>query len=212
MPPERFDRLPSHPVPRGVRRRREWTIRVEGIVARPLTLTQADLAGLPRQQIEGDFSCEEGWEVAGLRWKGIRLADVLALADPLPAAAYVRVLSGVYAVPIAVADAASALLCEELDGERIETEQGGPWRLLLPGRACFTSVKWVDRLELASEPGEASGEQIARARQARTPGRAMAGGLERIEGDELPQPRHRGAHRRTVPGQPPDRLPSRNCW
>ena len=186
MPPERLARLPSHPVPRGVRRRREWTIRVDGVVARPLALTRSDLAGLPRRQIEGDFRCEEGWEVAGLRWGGVRLTDVLALAEPLPAAAYVRVSSGGYAVPIAMADAASALLCEEFDGKRIKAGQGGPWRLLLPDRECFTSVKWVDRLELASEPGEASGEQIARARQTRTGERQMVRDMEPVEGDELP--------------------------
>jgi len=42
-----------------------------------------------------------------------------------------------------------------------------PWRLVVPGDACFTSVKWVDRIELAAEPGEGSGERIARARLGR---------------------------------------------
>jgi len=30
-----------------------------------------------------------------------------------------------------------------------------------PGRECFTSVKWVDRLELTAEAGERTGEHIA---------------------------------------------------
>lgn len=164
MSPERRDRLPVHPVPRETSERHEWTIRVAGLVERELTLTRSNLAGLRRQQIEGDFSCEEGWQVEGLRWRGISLGDVLALAGPLPAAAFVRVSSGGYAVPIGMADAARALLCEELDGKPLPVEHGGPWRLLMPGRECFTSVKWVDRLELAAEPGEPTGEEIARAR------------------------------------------------
>lgn len=164
MPPERLVRLPRHSVPESISRRRDWTVRVDGLVERPLALTESDLAGLPRHDVEDDFRCEEGWEVAALCWRGIRLMDVLALARPLPPAAYVRVSSGNYAVPIALADAAAGLLCEALDGKRLESEHGGPWRLVLAGRECSTSVKWVDRLELTVEPGEATGEEIARAR------------------------------------------------
>jgi hypothetical protein len=35
---------------------------------------------------------------------------------------------------------------------------------VLPGGACYTSVKWLDRLELTTEPGEHVAQRIARAR------------------------------------------------
>jgi DMSO/TMAO reductase YedYZ molybdopterin-dependent catalytic subunit len=44
---------------------------------------------------------------------------------------------------------------------------------VLPGGACYTSVKWLDRLELTAEPGEHAAQRIAgtrleRARSARS--------------------------------------------
>ena len=69
-------------------------------MARPRTLTPADLAGLPRAAHDEPFTCEEGWAVPGLRWGGVRLAAVLALAEPLPGARFVRVGSGDYVIPV----------------------------------------------------------------------------------------------------------------
>ena len=161
---ERPIHLPVHPVPEAVRRRPEWTIRVDGLVERPRVLSRRDLSRLPRYEIQCDFRCEEGWHVEDLRWRGIRLIDILALAGSRAPAAFVRVSSDGYVVPVALADVAAALLCDELDGRPVTLEHGGPWRLMLPRSECFTSVKWVDRLEVTATPGESTGEQIARAR------------------------------------------------
>lgn len=99
-----------------------------------------------------------------LRWGGVRLAELLALARPLPTAGYVRAGAGPYIAPISLADAAGALVCDELDSEPLSIEHGAPWRLVLPGGTCYTSVKWLDRLELTAEPGEHTAQRFARAR------------------------------------------------
>jgi DMSO/TMAO reductase YedYZ molybdopterin-dependent catalytic subunit len=57
-----------------------------------------------------------------------------------------------------------ALLCDRLNGEPLSRAHGAPWRLVVSGGACFTSVKWVSALELVAEPGEATAEAIARGR------------------------------------------------
>ncbi len=67
-----------------------------------------------------------------------------------------------YAVPLPIDRAGAALLAEELNGAALAAEHGGPRRPVMPGSSCFTSVKWVDRLEVLAEPGDASGERIAR--------------------------------------------------
>jgi DMSO/TMAO reductase YedYZ molybdopterin-dependent catalytic subunit len=95
---------------------------------------------------------------------GPRLADVVALAEPLPGAAWVQAISDDYAVPIAWADCQEAVLATHLNGHRLSIEHGGPWRLVVLCGSCFTSVKWVQRLEVASEPGPQSGQAIALAR------------------------------------------------
>jgi DMSO/TMAO reductase YedYZ molybdopterin-dependent catalytic subunit len=143
-------------------------LRIDGLVAAPRALTAADLAALPRVDLAEPFVCEEGWEVPGLRWRGVRLGDVLALAGPLPAARHVRVYAGEYAVPLPLDAAGDALLAEALNGAPLTIEHGAPWRLVVPGGACFTSVKWVERLELTAEPGSDDGQRIARARLGRS--------------------------------------------
>jgi DMSO/TMAO reductase YedYZ molybdopterin-dependent catalytic subunit len=168
------ERLPSHLVPAAVRDRAgRGVLRIDGLVGRPLELSPTDLARLPRASLDEPFVCEEGWSVPGLRWGGVHLVEVLALAEPSPAARYVRAGAGEYVVPVPLTDAAGALVCDELNGEPLATEHGAPWRLVLPGGACYTSVKWLDRLELTAEPGEHAAQRIAgtrleRARSARS--------------------------------------------
>jgi DMSO/TMAO reductase YedYZ molybdopterin-dependent catalytic subunit len=54
-------------------------LRLDGLVARPLVLRQADLTKLARVELTEPFTCEEGWQVQGLTWRGVRLAEVLGL-------------------------------------------------------------------------------------------------------------------------------------
>jgi DMSO/TMAO reductase YedYZ molybdopterin-dependent catalytic subunit len=140
------------------------TLRVDGLVARPAALVAADLAALPRVDLAEPFVCEEGWQVPGLRWRGVRLSDVLALAEPRAAGQYVRVYAGAYAVPLSLAAAHDALLAEALNDAALTVAHGAPWRLVVPGGSCFTSVKWVERLEVTAAPGPHDGERLARAR------------------------------------------------
>ncbi len=142
----------------------EGAIRVEGLVAQPGTLSSAMLSELPRRQLAERFTCEEGWSVDDLRWEGIPLSAVLASCRPLPDARYVRVRAGRYWTAVPLSDGESALLCDRLNGEPLAREHGGPWRLVVPGGACFTSVNWVSALELAAAAGEMTAERIARAR------------------------------------------------
>ena len=135
-----------------------------GLVERPHVLSAAALGALPRERLSERFVCEEGWAVDHLTWEGIRLREVLALGEPFPDARFVRVGAGDYWLALPLGELDHALLCDRLNDEPLAPEHGAPWRLVLSGGACFTSVKWVSRLELAAEAGEATAERIARDR------------------------------------------------
>jgi DMSO/TMAO reductase YedYZ molybdopterin-dependent catalytic subunit len=144
-----YEHLPLHPVPARARRREEGeqagALRISGLVAHRRRLRAGALRTLARTELVETFGCEEGWTVPNQRWGGVRLADVLALAQPLAHARYVRVRAGQYAIPLALGDAGTALLCDELNGEPLGLEHGGPWRLVVPGghNHCFSrSVRW----------------------------------------------------------------------
>lgn len=158
--------LPTHNVPKQAETlAAQPRLRIDGLVAQQRIITPADLAHLPRHSFAEDFYCEQHWVTPDQRWRGPRLLDVLQLAQPLPAARFVRVHAGNYVVPLSLAEAELALLAESLNEQPLAVEHGAPWRLALAGAACFTSVKWVDRLELSNEPGENVGERISLARR-----------------------------------------------
>jgi DMSO/TMAO reductase YedYZ molybdopterin-dependent catalytic subunit len=147
------------------------TLRVDGLVARPLTLRVADLRALPGETLVDDFTCLEGWTVPGLRWQGVRLAAVLDLAQVQPEARWVQASAGegdeTFSLPLPLPEARRAFLAYGLGGQPLAPGHGGPLRLVVPGRECFTSVKWLDRLQLQAEPGPDTARAIATRRLAK---------------------------------------------
>jgi len=137
-----------------------------GLVAQPGALTAAELAALPRTRRNEQFECEEGWAVERLAWEGIALREALALCAPLPEARYARIYAGDYWHALSLDDLDHALLCDRLNDAPLDRAHGAPWRLVLSGGACFTSVKWVSKIELARDAGAQTAERIARGRLA----------------------------------------------
>jgi hypothetical protein len=100
-------------------------------------------------QSKSRFACEEGGKVPGLRCGGVLLADLVTIAVPLQQSPHVP-------------------LCDTLDGLPLPVEHGGRWRLVVPGGQCFSSVKWVDRLEVTAHEPTTIAARIARACPLRT--------------------------------------------
>ena len=65
-----------------------WRLRVDGLVAKPLELSLADLRNLPQRTQITRHDCVEGWSAIG-KWQGVPLAIVLARAALFPAAQFV---------------------------------------------------------------------------------------------------------------------------
>jgi DMSO/TMAO reductase YedYZ molybdopterin-dependent catalytic subunit len=166
--------LPELPVHRRERLAPPTHVRVDGLVGRPLELSPAELAILPQRDEAADFGCLEGWTVAGVRWRGVPVAALLASVEPRAQATWVQASAGEFSVPLPLETAARALLALELDGRPLPPEHGGPVRLLVPGGECFTSVKWLDRLELRSEPAPNTARSTAIARIASSRDRTSA--------------------------------------
>jgi methionine sulfoxide reductase catalytic subunit len=155
------DRLPVHGVPEGT----SPVIRICGLVTECLTLDVSDLEHFPLVTVADDFTCLEGWSVPALEWRGPQLATVVRLAGPRSDAAYVTVAAADFATSLPLVDVlnGTGLLALFLGGKPVPQELGGPVRLIVPGRECFTSIKWVDRIELTAE-AVATSEKVARDR------------------------------------------------
>lgn len=157
--PRVLDALPVHPsAPPDPA---SYRLVVDGLVGRRLELTAADLAALPPAAVTDDFLCLEGWSVPGLHWEGVALATVLDVAGVDAGATCVQASVGGFSVPLTLDEARGALLATRLGEAPLPPEHGSPVRLVVPGGDCFTSIKWLDRIELRAEAGRNTGREIA---------------------------------------------------
>jgi DMSO/TMAO reductase YedYZ molybdopterin-dependent catalytic subunit len=131
-----------------------WRFEVTGAVARPLSLTWAELLALPRRETVCDLHCVTRWSRFDNVFGGVPVRSVLELAGPTPAAAYVLVHAEQdYTTNLSLADLdrPANLLALTYGGEPLTPEHGGPVRLLVPHLYLWKSAKWVTGFELLAE-------------------------------------------------------------
>lgn len=136
--------------------RATWRLTVDGLFRKPLTLTFDQLLELPNVEWTRDFYCVEGWGVGGVLWKGLTVRELMGRADIDPQATHLVFHSGdgEYTDSLTLVEALrpDTLLAYEMNGRPLETTQGLPLRLVLPGNYGYKYVKWVTRVE-AIAPG-----------------------------------------------------------
>jgi DMSO/TMAO reductase YedYZ molybdopterin-dependent catalytic subunit len=131
-----------------------WTLKVDGLVGRPLTLTYREVKGLPSVVSVSDFHCVTGWTKFGNRWEGVAFETIQEMAEPLNNARYVIFLcEGDYttSLPLEDLNREGILLAYRLDGRDLPLEHGGPLRLVVPHKYAYKSAKWVRRITFLEE-------------------------------------------------------------
>ena len=127
-----------------------WRLRIDGLVARPVSFSIEDLRALPRAEQTSDFHCVTGWSVHDVRWEGVRFADLLAAVGPVPAAQALRFVSAERpyddSLTLEQALAADAMLAYGMDGEPLTRAHGAPVRVVMPAMYGYKGVKWVERI------------------------------------------------------------------
>lgn len=133
----------------------EWTLKIDGLVDRPLTLTMEDMQRVPWITIVDDFHCVTGWSVRGVEMRGIKMKTLFAEYDIKPRGEFVTVYSGdgVYYDSFITSQLLEeeAMLVFHFDGEALKKSQGFPCRLYHPDMYGYKSVKWVERLEFTQD-------------------------------------------------------------
>ena len=132
-----------------------WSLRIDGLVRRPVELSYDELRALPRAHQVSDFHCVTGWSVHGVRWSGVRLHELLRLAEPLPAAHAIRFVSAEEpyddSLTLEQALLPDVMLALELDGEPLSRPHGAPARIVIPEMYGYKGVKWLARMELVAK-------------------------------------------------------------
>ncbi|MEV6153949.1 molybdopterin-dependent oxidoreductase [Nonomuraea sp. NPDC052129] len=131
---------------------RQWTLRIHGMVDRPVEITYADLLKRPLTESYVTLTCvsnEVGGEYIGnARWLGARMADLLrdaglqSGADMLLSTSDDGFTAG---TPVdVVMDGRDALFAIAMNGEALPVEHGFPVRQVVPGLYGYVSAtKWV---------------------------------------------------------------------
>lgn len=133
-----------------------WHFTLSGLVDKPISTNWKGFLDLPRVVQISNFHCITGWSVYSVTYEGIALGQLLDIAGVQAAAKYVKFYSGdgVYtsALSLDQAKLADVMIAVLMDGQPIPSDLGGPARLLVPQMYAYKGVKWLNAIELISEP------------------------------------------------------------
>jgi len=177
----------------------EWRLKVEGEVATPLTLSMDELKALRSIELVSVVECAGNGRgfyepsVAGLqwthgavgngRWRGVRLADVLKRAGIKESAKEILfegadVPVGTMpdfqrSIPVKKALDSNTLLAYEMNGETLPAKHGFPLRVVVPGWASDSWMKWLTSIRVLDKENDGFWMKVAY----RHPGKPVAPGM-----------------------------------
>lgn len=123
---------------------------VDGEVNNPLSLSMAEIQNLPLTSMTIRHVCVEGW-AAIVQWGGVRLRDIIALAQPKTNARYVYFTSADHyyeSWDLASSLHPQTLLAYQKNGQSLPIDNGAPLRLASPIKLGYKQSKWVTRITL----------------------------------------------------------------
>lgn len=127
----------------------DWRLSVDGMVARPASLSMADLKMFPVRSQITEVVCEEGWSYVA-EWIGTPLHEVMNACGVLPQAKYVVYFSiepdWWESTDMADALHSQTLLTYGMNDGELPVGFGGPLRLRVPRQLGYKSVKFITRL------------------------------------------------------------------
>jgi DMSO/TMAO reductase YedYZ molybdopterin-dependent catalytic subunit/thiosulfate reductase cytochrome b subunit len=126
----------------------DWRLQIEGLLARPGSLSLAELKAFPSRSQITHQACEEGWSFIA-EWTGVPLSDVLERVGIQPHARYVFFFSfDGWWDSIDMDDALhpQTLLAYAMNGPEMPTDHGAPLRLKVARQLGYKSMKYLSRI------------------------------------------------------------------
>lgn len=130
-----------------------FRLQLTGEVVKPLALSVTELQSLPFTSMTIRHVCVEGW-AAIVQWGGVKLQDLLTLAQLKPSAKYVYFKSadGYYeSWDLASSSHPQTLLAYQMNGAPLPPDNGAPLRLAAPIKLGYKQSKWVTEVVVTSQ-------------------------------------------------------------
>ena len=127
----------------------DWKLTIDGMVARPSSLSLEELRSFPASRQITSLVCEEGWSFIA-EWIGVPLSHILNVVGALPQARYVVYdsLQETWWDSVDMADALhpQTLVTYGMNGGALPVGHGGPLRLRVPRQLGYKNLKYINRL------------------------------------------------------------------
>ncbi|HTG37385.1 molybdopterin-binding protein [Sphingomonas sp.] len=132
----------------------DWRLVVDGMVARPLGVSLAQLHAMPAREQITRHDCVEGWSAIG-KWTGPRVSALLAMAGILSDARYIvfhcadSFGANRYYESIDLRDAMhpQTILAHTMNDQPLPVAHGAPIRLRVERQLGYKQAKYVMRIE-----------------------------------------------------------------
>lgn len=128
----------------------QFRLTIDGEVDRPMQLSLSEIQALPLTSMVIRHVCVEGW-AAIVQWGGVRLRDLIAMAQPKEGVRYVYFQSAdryyeSWDLPSCLHP--QTLMAYQKNGTPLEVNYGAPLRLASPIKLGYKQSKWVTRITL----------------------------------------------------------------
>ncbi len=151
-----------------------WRLRIDGMVARPMSLSIADLRRLPSRTQITRHDCVEGWSAIG-QWTGVPLGILLHAAGVQMGARYVvfycadnldgepqkggEQAPGQYYESIAMVDALhpQTIIAYDMNNRPLDVAHGAPLRLRVERQLGYKQAKYLMRISLTDSLADING-------------------------------------------------------
>jgi DMSO/TMAO reductase YedYZ molybdopterin-dependent catalytic subunit len=130
-----------------------WQLAITGL-ATPQVVTWDEIMALPQAEFTADFHCVTTWSKLDVKWRGIRVTDLVDVLQIKPGATHVMLhCYGGYTTNLALDDFVRPenFFAHTLYGEPLPAEHGGPMRVVVPHLYAWKSAKWIRGLEFLAE-------------------------------------------------------------
>jgi len=133
---------------------RDWRLTIDGLVARPLSLSPEQIRQMPMRTQITRHDCVEGWSAIG-KWHGVPLKLLLEAAGMTDKARYIvfhcadRFGDAPYYESIDLVDAfhPQTIVAWAMNGRLLPVPHGAPLRLRVERQLGYKHAKYVERIE-----------------------------------------------------------------
>jgi DMSO/TMAO reductase YedYZ molybdopterin-dependent catalytic subunit len=130
-----------------------YTLTVDGLVNKSLTLTYGDLQAYPQISKLATLPCVEGWSFIA-KWTGPALASILNDAGVKPEAKILIFYtsdstSGYTSLDLSYIQEKSVIIALRLNDITLPQDRGFPFQVVAEGKLGYKWAKWVTRIELS---------------------------------------------------------------